>query len=110
LDWGKWDRIDRHCATITSGIEAFSLKILAFLASQIPQLIKSGRDFISLFLGSHVQFFQASSKESPFHMQFCLRLLDVYVHTFMVKGHVMRIWKVDSFAFLQRAHLPGPSI
>jgi hypothetical protein len=40
--------MDKLWATIVSGIEAFSLNIIAFLANHMPQLIKRESNFIYL--------------------------------------------------------------
>jgi hypothetical protein len=97
LDWGKWDRIDRHCATITSGIEAFSLKIVAFLASQIPKLLRVG-EILSPYLFGHMS---SSSKPTPKNLHsICSYAWDYW--TFM---SILSSWKDMWWGYVRWIHL-----
>jgi hypothetical protein len=72
---GKCDSMERLWAAVLSGRGALSWKIVAFRASQMPQLMMRGRALSSLNLGSWVQASHACSKLGPPHYSFVQYLL-----------------------------------
>jgi len=86
FSWGKWDRMLKISTTMCSRMEGLSLKMDAFLASQSPQFLISGMDFVFLFVGFVTHIFHASSIIGPFHLQDWFKYFETTDQVYLTKG------------------------
>jgi len=110
FSWGKCSKMERLLAVTSSITMAFSWNIDMFMASQTPQLIMKGSSFKFLWEASSSHDSHVDYSGGPFHSHCCLRSRAMSLQTFLVKGHVMRMWSIVSVSPLHKIHQPGPSI